>query len=44
MLEAKREKAKAAEKEDEEDFFEDIEEEQDFFNDMEEEDFFKDME
>jgi Cu(I)/Ag(I) efflux system membrane fusion protein/cobalt-zinc-cadmium efflux system membrane fusion protein len=45
MLEVKREKAKAAGKEGEEDFFDDIEKEQDFFKDMEdEEDFFKDME
>jgi Cu(I)/Ag(I) efflux system membrane fusion protein/cobalt-zinc-cadmium efflux system membrane fusion protein len=45
MLEAKREKAKTAEKEEEEDFFDDIEKEQDFFKDMEdEEDFFKEME
>jgi Cu(I)/Ag(I) efflux system membrane fusion protein/cobalt-zinc-cadmium efflux system membrane fusion protein len=44
MLEAKREKAKATEK-GEEDFFEDMEEEKDFFKDMEDEDdFFKDME
>jgi Cu(I)/Ag(I) efflux system membrane fusion protein/cobalt-zinc-cadmium efflux system membrane fusion protein len=45
MMEAKKEKAKAAEKEAEEDFFNDLEEDEDFFKDMkEEEDFFRDLE
>jgi Cu(I)/Ag(I) efflux system membrane fusion protein/cobalt-zinc-cadmium efflux system membrane fusion protein len=45
MMEAKKEKAKAAEKGAEEDFFNDLEEEEDFFKDMEDkEDFFKDLE
>ncbi|MEE4604828.1 MAG: efflux RND transporter periplasmic adaptor subunit, partial [Desulfobacteraceae bacterium] len=45
MLEAKKEKAKPAETEGEEDFFDDMEKEQEFFKDMEdEEDFFKEME
>jgi Cu(I)/Ag(I) efflux system membrane fusion protein/cobalt-zinc-cadmium efflux system membrane fusion protein len=45
MMEAKKDKAKAAGKAAEENFFNDMEEEQDFFNGMEEEqDFFNDME
>jgi hypothetical protein len=45
MLEAKREKAKATGKEEEEDFFDDMGEEKEFFKDMEDEDdFFKEME